>query len=145
MKGKLVMSFYRATKPSSTPHQYNGKVVKPTTHPLASSIASVGYIVNQDKVAPQQKQTMFSSNNSTAASVGFIVNQEMVNPQPKQRVSFIMPDNGRDSYGMFDNPYGIAGDEGVDVKAASYISCVQERFRLERANSERKKSQDMTK
>lgn len=48
--------------------------------------------------------------------------------QPKPNVSFVMSDTGRD----LENLYGVAVDECVDVKAASYISSVQERFKLER-------------
>ncbi|KAG6716238.1 hypothetical protein I3842_04G038700 [Carya illinoinensis] len=44
----------------------------------------------------------------------------------------------------YENLYGsLAADESVDTKAATYISSVRERFKLERMNSERKKSQDM--
>uniref|UniRef100_A0A5B7BPT2 Uncharacterized protein n=1 Tax=Davidia involucrata TaxID=16924 RepID=A0A5B7BPT2_DAVIN len=130
VKAKLAMSFYRAAKPSSP------SKVKPS--PSSSSTASVGYVVNQDyvKVKPSP---------SSSASVGYVVNQDYVTPQPKLKVSFVIPENaGRDSsHGKFDNPYGVAGDEGVDAKATIYISGVQERFRLERINSERKKSQGM--
>ncbi|KAK2968760.1 hypothetical protein RJ640_028153 [Escallonia rubra] len=119
MKAKLVMSFYRTTKPK----------------PSQSGAKSGAFIANpRDHLVPQPKQKVALS----TSSVGFIINQDQVTPQaPKQaRVSFALPyDNhnvGRDSYGKFDNPYGIAGDEGVDLKAATYISCVQERFRLER-------------
>ncbi|XP_059639860.1 uncharacterized protein LOC132282270 [Cornus florida] len=97
LKGKLAMSFYKAAKPSST--------------------------------TPQYKPSHYSS--PSTASVGFIVNQERVIPQPKPNVSFVVPDFGHDSYAAkFDNLYGVAADEGVDLKAATYISCVQERFKL---------------
>ncbi|KAK3039083.1 hypothetical protein RJ639_028829 [Escallonia herrerae] len=141
MKAKLVMSFYRATKPTSTqlPYTTTGKVVKPSQ----SGANSGGFIANpHDHLVPQPKQKVALS----TSSVGFIINQDQVTPQaPKQaRVSFALPYDshnvGRDSYGKFDNPYGIAGDEGVDMKAATYISCVQERFRLERMNSEQAQS-----
>lgn len=48
--------------------------------------------------------------------------------QPKPKVSFVLPDTGRD----LESLYGVAVDESVDIKAASYISSVQERFKLER-------------
>ncbi|KAK3036423.1 hypothetical protein RJ639_030022 [Escallonia herrerae] len=143
MKAKLVMSFYRATKPTSTqlPYTTTGKVVKPSQ----SGANSGGFIANPHAhLVPQPKQ---KEGLSTTSSVGFIINQDQVTPQaPKQaRVTFALPHDshnyvGRDSYGKFDNPYGIAGDESVDLKAATYISCVQERFKLERMNSERKNS-----
>ncbi|CAK9175134.1 unnamed protein product [Ilex paraguariensis] len=111
-KAKLVMSFYRAAKPSSTT-QYSGKV-KP--NPTPTSTTTVGFIVNQDQVTTPPP-----------SSVGFVFNQDHVISQTKQKVSFAIP-----------------GDEAVDVKAASYISCVQERFRLELVNSERKRSEEYT-
>lgn len=133
MKTKLAMSFYRAAKPSP-PMPY-------TTKPKPNNPNSATQI--RDTITPQPKQNIAPS---TASSVGFIVNQDQVTPQAKQKVSFVIPDNGRDSYQKFESPYGVGGDESVDLKAASYISCVQERFRLERLNSERNMShmaQDM--
>lgn len=99
MKGKLVMSFIRAAKP--TTNTTTTKTVKMTTLPPSS----------------------------------MIMNQEKVNPPPKHNVSYAIPQTtGR--YGVFDNPYGVVADEGVDAKAATYISCVQERFKLEHFNNE---------
>ena len=63
------------------------------------------------------------------------MNQEKTNSQPKHKVSYVIPYTTR-TYGMFDNPYGVVADEGVDAKAATYISCVQERFKLEHVNAE---------
>ncbi|KAK6928556.1 hypothetical protein RJ641_007147 [Dillenia turbinata] len=110
VKGKLMMPFYRSAKPS----------------------AAVPY-TSSTKVKPSQSSP-------TTASVGYIVDQDFVIPRPKQKVSFILPENyGCESDYHNDNPYGVVGDESVDMKAASYISCVQERFKLERSISERKK------
>ena len=109
MKGKL-MPFYRAAKPSSTSVQYmtsSNKVMKP------------------------------SQSCPSAASVGFLVHQDYAVTQPKPKVSFILPDTSRDSLVQFESLYGVAVDESVDSKAATYISSVQERFNLERVNSER--------
>lgn len=107
MKGKLAMPFYRVSKPSSAAVQYSSKVKPNQTSPLAPS-------------------------------VGFVVDQEYVIPPPKQKVAFIIPaENGRDSLLKFDAFYGAGGDEGVDAKAANYISCVQERFKLDRLNSKK--------
>lgn len=104
-----LMPFYRAAKPSST-FQYTSKV-KP------------------------------SQSSPSTASVGFMVHQDYVVGQPNQKVSsyVLPPDNTRDLISQYDNIYGVAADEGVDMKAAIYISSVQERFKLERMNSERKK------
>ncbi|KDP46265.1 hypothetical protein JCGZ_10105 [Jatropha curcas] len=112
MKGKLI-PFYRSSKATSTV-QYSSKV-KP------------------------------SQSSPSAASVGFVVHQDYIITPPKQKVSFIVPtaDSNRDKYlSQFDKLYGVAGDEGVDIKAATYISSVQERFKLERSNSERIKYDD---
>ncbi|KAK6267133.1 hypothetical protein QUC31_017970 [Theobroma cacao] len=79
---------------------------------------------------------------STTASVSFRVHQDYMVSQPKQ-VSFILPaDKNRENLSQIDNFFGVAGDESVDIKAASYISSVQERFKLERNNSERIKLQE---
>lgn len=48
-----------------------------------------------------------------------------------------MPDRARDS---FDKSYG---DEAMDLKAADYISSVQEWFKLEGIGSERMNCQDI--
>ncbi|KAJ8771972.1 hypothetical protein K2173_027149 [Erythroxylum novogranatense] len=113
LKGKL-MPFYRSAK-SSTTIQYSNKIM-PSQLSSAASTASVGFVVNQDfLVAP-----------------------------PKQKVSFIVPaDNSRDKLSQLDMVYGLPGDESVDMKASTYISNVQERFKLERATSERKNHENM--
>ncbi|KAK9117582.1 hypothetical protein Sjap_016529 [Stephania japonica] len=109
MKAKMVMSFYRTTKPTS------------------SSSSTVQY---SSKVKPSQDQE-------------FVVNPSVNN----KKVTFLNPDIGsvsRDHHDHYHHQssaiYSIVGgheDLNVDTKAASYISCVQERFKLERANSER--------
>ncbi|KAF5457403.1 hypothetical protein F2P56_021506 [Juglans regia] len=119
VKGKL-MPFHRsATKPSST----------------------VQYI--SSKIKPNQSSP-------STAPLGFVVHQDYAVAQPKQKaVSFIVPPDhnmiNRDLVVLskYENLYGLAADESVDMKAATYISSVQERFKLERMNSERKKCQDM--
>lgn len=66
----------------------------------------------------------------TTASIKFQVQQDnCVFAQPKQKVSFIVQDNNRDLMTSYDNIYGVPGDESVDMKAASYISSAQERFK----------------
>ncbi|KAL8248661.1 hypothetical protein R6Q59_005529 [Mikania micrantha] len=108
MKGKLVMSFYRASKPSTNMQPYTA-------------------------IAPTK--TVKTSHNTTThmKPSSLIMNQEKVNPPPvNHRVSYVIPQT-MSTYGVFDNPYGVVVDEGVDAKAATYISCVQERFKLEHA------------
>ena len=103
LKRKFVMSLYRAAKPASSSTMKYGSKVKQS--PSASSPASVDFIVNRDYMTPQPKQTISFA------------------PQPEKT---------HETYSTFENFYNsIAADESVDLKAASYISCVQERFRLE--------------
>ncbi|KAI3717600.1 hypothetical protein L1987_69325 [Smallanthus sonchifolius] len=103
IKGKLVMSFYRTSKPPTNMQPYpNTKTFHKTTLPPSS------LVMNQEKVNP---------------------------PPPKHKVSYVIPQT-TSTYGVFDNPYGVVVDEAVDAKAATYISCVQERFKLEHVNNE---------
>ncbi|GLT57180.1 hypothetical protein SLA2020_301680 [Shorea laevis] len=113
IKGKL-MPFYKATPKSAPPTVRYSNNVKPPSH------ASTAYLVQQDYLQI---------------------------PQPK-KVSFMVPaaaaDNANwDMLSQFDKLSGVAAaDESVDAKATTYIFSVQERFKLERINSERVKFQD---
>ncbi|KAJ6754485.1 hypothetical protein OIU79_027159 [Salix purpurea] len=80
-----------------------------------------------------------SQTSPAAASVGYVNQDYMIAPQ-KQVVSFMVPaaDYHREKLSQFDKFFGVAGDVSVDTKATRYISSVQERFKLERVNSERK-------
>ncbi|KAJ6424121.1 hypothetical protein OIU84_024990 [Salix udensis] len=80
-----------------------------------------------------------SQTSPAAASVGYASQDYMIAPQ-KQVVSFMVPaaDYHRERLSQFDKFFGVAGDVSVDSKATRYISSVQERFKLERVNSERK-------
>ncbi|XP_011009188.1 PREDICTED: uncharacterized protein LOC105114367 [Populus euphratica] len=101
VKGKL-MRFYRSSSKPSSNVQYSSKVKPSQTSP---AIASVGYVVHHDyTIAPQ-----------------------------KQVVSFIVPasDNRQDKLSQFDEFFGVGGDVRIDTMATSYISSVQERFKLE--------------
>ncbi|KAK9064713.1 hypothetical protein SSX86_016095 [Deinandra increscens subsp. villosa] len=113
MKGKLVMSFYRSSKPSTN--------IQPYTSSTAPTAATKTVKTNHN---------MTTSHIKPASSL--IMNQEIkVNPPPaKHKVSYVFPQT-TGTYGVFDNPYGVVVDEAVDAKAATYISCVQERFKLE--------------
>ncbi|KAE8720149.1 hypothetical protein F3Y22_tig00109916pilonHSYRG00140 [Hibiscus syriacus] len=87
--------------------------------PAASAIQ---YII---KVKPSQ-------GSSTTASVDFQVRRDYMISQPK-RISFVVPtDKNRENLRHIDNFFGVVGDESVDLKAATYISSVQERFKLEK-------------
>ncbi|PIA51069.1 hypothetical protein AQUCO_01100120v1 [Aquilegia coerulea] len=99
MKGKLVMFYRTAEKPTSSV-QYNTSKVKPSPPP-------------------------------STTTVGYLVDQEFLVPASNKKVSFVKSsDHGtRDTkgYGTYG---GGAGDDLVDIKAASYISYVQERSGL---------------
>ncbi|MBA0872836.1 hypothetical protein Goshw_021505 [Gossypium schwendimanii] len=72
------------------------------------------------KVKPNQ-------GSSTSASISFRVHQDYMISQPKQ-ISYIVPgDKNRENLSQIDNFFGVTGDESVDIKAATYISSVQER------------------
>lgn len=115
MKAKLTMSFYRAAKPSPLPYSTS----KPKLYNNNWDVANQ----TGDKIIPDQPKQNIAP--STASTVGFIVNQDQVHTQPKQ-VSFVVPPNN----GTRD-PYRKKYDHPIDVRAAIYISCVQERFAVE--------------
>ncbi|XP_030450626.2 uncharacterized protein LOC115672813 [Syzygium oleosum] len=112
IKAKLGLPFYKAAKLPASGAQY------------------------RSKVTPRQ-----SSPSVATTTQAFVVHQDVISQQKVQKVSFIVPDKGRNSLGQFDKMFGMPGDESVDLKAANYISSVQERFKLERVNSERKKNE----
>ncbi|KAL8049196.1 hypothetical protein ABFX02_06G005300 [Erythranthe guttata] len=117
-RSKIVMSIYRAAKGSPANHQ------QPINKPA--------------KLGPT------SSSSSKIAGGIIIVNQDQVfADQQTPKVAFVVKERNRDSYRKLENFYGgAAEDEAVDAKAARYISNVQERFRLERVNSDRKINYD---
>ncbi|CAL5370417.1 unnamed protein product [Camellia sinensis] len=119
-KGKLVMSFYQAAKPQSTSStvQYNNSS---SSNSNSNSNSNSGVVINHDKyVAAQPRLHKVSEisglDDSSCTTTTFENNHH---------------------YGV------VAGDESVDLKAASYISCVQERFRLDWVNSKRKMTREM--
>lgn len=81
-----------------------------------------------------------SSNNSSSTSTKIIPDhaKQKITCSSTAKVGFVIPDiisTGRDSCWKFDSQvYGVVdhdhGDESVDMKAATYISGVRERFRL---------------
>ncbi|KAE8717113.1 hypothetical protein F3Y22_tig00110059pilonHSYRG00070 [Hibiscus syriacus] len=79
---------------------------------------------------------------TTTASFSFRVHQDYKVSKPKQVSVFIPADKKQENLGQIDTFFGFAGDEAVDIKAATYISSVQERFKLERNDSERVKLQE---
>ncbi|CAI9763128.1 unnamed protein product [Fraxinus pennsylvanica] len=127
IKAKIFHQTKKKTPPPEQVYPQQMHRIKQKDQPLATS---VGFIVNQEQVFPQQIH-------QTKQAAGLIVNQEQVFPQQVQKVPIVVQEKGQDSYGKLDNFYSMAGDECIDAKAASYISSVQERFRLEHVNSER--------
>ncbi|PRQ54291.1 hypothetical protein RchiOBHm_Chr2g0175871 [Rosa chinensis] len=128
MKGKLT-PFYRVSKPSSTSTT--------TTTSTTSKQSSMQYMMSS-KVQPSQAYPLPSS-------VGFLVHNRkdyhviatQVQAQPKQKITFIVPPSPADRKQQQQQQqldHNLAGDEMVDMKAATYISSVQERFKLERNN-----------
>ncbi|KAL7190204.1 hypothetical protein ACSBR2_022478 [Camellia fascicularis] len=98
---------------------------------------------------PQSTSSTVQYNNSSNSNSGVVINHDKyVAAQPRlHKVSEISAlDDSSYTTTTFENNhhYGVvAGDESVDLKAASYISYVQERFRLDWVNSERKMTQEM--
>ncbi|KAK8607332.1 hypothetical protein V6N13_053073 [Hibiscus sabdariffa] len=96
--------------------------LSPLYQAVKPAAAAMQYIT---KVKPSQ-------GSSTKASVDFRVRRDYMISQPK-RISFVVPgDRNRENLSHIDNFFGIVGDESVDIKAATYISSVQERFKLEK-------------
>ncbi|KAJ4728802.1 Dynein heavy chain 1, axonemal [Melia azedarach] len=104
---KLVMALYQTAKPSSTTVKYSSSgVLKP-------------------------------SQSSSVASVGLYSNNHVDHPPKQKQPSYITSDQSdhfcnRSSFNRSDDLY--AYEESIDDMAASYISCVLERFRLERVD-----------
>ncbi|KAJ8549863.1 hypothetical protein K7X08_033570 [Anisodus acutangulus] len=160
IKGKLVKSLYRATSKPSSAIQYGSSSNRVPNYPSEcfdvnqmnrpSIVHHLNHHNNHDHHQPKQKLVPYNPNSTTAASfssssvaVDFILNQEQVTIPHKPKVSFYIPPDSTDreysnSSTTIYNNYAKLDNESVDLKAASYISSVQERFRLERINSERK-------
>lgn len=115
LKGKLTVPFYRQSKP-----------------PANTQFGTIG----------STKTTKPNQSTACPNSVGIVVHQDYAIAQPKPKVTFVVADNCRDLVSQLEEVYGVVGDESVDSKAALYISTVQERLKLERVNSERKKFQE---
>ncbi|KAL3379013.1 hypothetical protein AABB24_004769 [Solanum stoloniferum] len=113
MKGKLVKSLYRgrAVKASNSTTNYSREVDTPIYH-----------LHHHHHPQPKEKLAPYNPNSI------IIVNQEKAATPPKPKVSYYIS-TGRDSNSTNSNYHYVDTDESVDIKAANYISCVQERFR----------------
>ncbi|KAE8689394.1 hypothetical protein F3Y22_tig00110940pilonHSYRG00510 [Hibiscus syriacus] len=95
----------------------------PLYRAVKPAAAAMQYIA---KVKPNQ-------GSSTTASVDFRLSREDYMISQPKRISFVVPaDKNRKNLSHIDNLFGVVGDECVDIKAAAYISSVQERFKLEK-------------
>lgn len=150
IKGKLVKSLYRAAaaappKPSSATNQYgsSSRVPNQLDRPIIHHLNHHEHQQPKQNLVPYNPSSTIASSFSSTA-VDFILNQEQVTIPQNPKVSFYFPqdENSIDrDFKSSSTTYNYAGkldNESVDLKAANYISSVQERFRLERINSERK-------
>ncbi|KAI8533398.1 hypothetical protein RHMOL_Rhmol10G0006400 [Rhododendron molle] len=103
---RTAVNYYasKAPKPSSTPSA-SSSAATPAAAAAAAAASPVVFIVNHDSVTPQPKQTVFLS--------------------PKE-----ISGTGRGDWWSFYSG-GVTTYKNVDLKAASYIARVQERFRVE--------------
>ncbi|MCD7454242.1 hypothetical protein HAX54_024028 [Datura stramonium] len=160
IKGKLVKySLYRAAvpKPSSTIQYGNSSSSSnrvPNQLERPSIIHHLNHHNNHDQHQHQpikQKLVPYNPNSTIAPSfsstaVDFILNQDQVSVPQNPRVSFYIPPAAENTIDRDFNSSSTTtnynhgktlDNESVDLKAASYISSVRERFKLERTNSER--------
>ncbi|KAG8489714.1 hypothetical protein CXB51_017709 [Gossypium anomalum] len=99
--------------------------IKGKLAPLYRAVKPTTAVQCTNKAKPNQ-------GSSTTASVGFRVHRDYMISQPK-KISFVVPaDKNRENLSQIDNFFGVVGDESVDIKAATYISSVRERFKLEK-------------
>ncbi|KAL6508176.1 hypothetical protein OROHE_021718 [Orobanche hederae] len=124
-KSKLVMSIYKAMKPS------NGKPPKPSPSDRSSEFGT-----NQPiKVKPTDSMPP----GKPESSVGLmIMNQDRVFPQRASKVTVAdVKDRDRESYCKMESFYSAySEDEDVDDRVDKYISRVRETFKFQRVNSE---------
>ncbi|KAM3250728.1 hypothetical protein P3S67_023152 [Capsicum chacoense] len=167
IKGKLVKSLYRAAaaaappKPSPATNQYGSSNSSSRVPNQLNRPSIIHHLNHHEHQQPKQKLAPYNPNSTTASSlsssstatVDFILNQDQVSIPQKPKISFYIPpvaenttdqqeySNSTKSSGTTSTTYNYAkmlDNECVDLKAANYISSVQERFKLERINSERK-------
>ncbi|XP_042478925.1 uncharacterized protein LOC122059918 [Macadamia integrifolia] len=94
---------------------------------------------------PSSNTVQYSSKVKPTPSSSFVVDEDNFSiPAPKPKLSDANSESFHDHSinGYMNNLYGAGGDENVDMRAASYISCVQERFRHEHADTDWRKYQE---
>ena len=87
------------------------------------------------KLMPFYKQYNGSKTKQTGL-VGYVFHRECYSSVSQHNIGLLVQDDPgrdttatRDSLSQFDRSYGIIADEGVDVKAANYISSTLARFK----------------
>lgn len=129
IKGKLVKCLYRPAAathlPSTTtsPTNYYSSSKDDTPPPTVYHLQ-----LHHHHQQPKEKLVPFNPNNiSIPLSSTFIVNQDQAAPPQKPKVSYYVPPRTNYNYAeMVDKTYV---DESIDMKAAHYISYVEERFK----------------
>lgn len=122
MKGKLVKSLYRSAAPTHVPSSPSNNYYSSFKDDHSPPQTVYHLQLHHHHQQPKEKLVPFNPNNINTSS-SFIVNQDQAAPPQKPKVSYYIPPK---SNGTTDYNYG---DQSVDMKAAHYISCVQERFR----------------
>ncbi|KAF5187088.1 hypothetical protein FRX31_023326 [Thalictrum thalictroides] len=100
---------------------------------LSGLIKGISFNKSSKSSSSMKAKPSTSSSNASAAT-SFHFEKEFAIPPPMHKVSLVKSGGGCDLTGLVDDRHG---DETVDVRAASYISYVRERFKLERVKSNR--------
>lgn len=101
---------------------FKGKMMMPLYRAPKPSIVQVS-----SKVKP-------TPSSLSTASLCYVGEDEVLNPAAKQKASSVKKEGGDFSVGG-----AVGGEDSIDKRAAAYISCVQERFKLELIDCERRK------
>lgn len=133
MKEKLVKSLYRSAAPTHVP----SSTTSPTNYYSSSKDDNMSspprtvYHLQLHHHQPKERLVPFNPNNiNIALSSSLIVNQDQAATPQKPKVSYYIPPQSNGTNYNYEKMVDISyGDENVDMKAAHYISCVQERFR----------------
>ncbi|KAM3286839.1 hypothetical protein P3S67_025638 [Capsicum chacoense] len=129
LKGKLMKSLYRGGRAAAPPVKLSPTAASTTNYSSEDDPPSTVYHLHlhQQQQQPKEKLVPFNPNSIIT------VNQEKAAPPLKPKISYYIPpqSTGREYSKGTNNYYAarcVDTDESVDVKAANYISFVQERF-----------------
>ncbi|PHU27857.1 hypothetical protein BC332_06189 [Capsicum chinense] len=117
LKGKLMKSLYRGGRAAAPPVKLSPTAASTTNYSSEDDPPSTVYHLHlhQQQQQPKEKLVPFNPNSIIT------VNQEKAAPPLKPKISYYIPPQST-------GPRCVDTDESVDVKAANYISFVQERF-----------------